>query len=244
MIKKHRVVSIIISIILLATIIFFFWSAPSAPDFSQYEAGKARKTAFFSYFLPIIEQQNTAIITTREQLLMWQENPDSMGWFEQNELLEIADYYRVKDFDVNNPSQWQTLLNRVNTIPASLALAQAANESSWGTSRFAVKGNNYFGQWCFKKGCGLVPKKRLDNKVHEVAAFNSANDSVASYLRNLNSHPAYTNLRAIRKKLLANDKKVSGVALSRGLLKYSERGQHYVDELEQMIRFNKLGQYD
>jgi len=100
----------------------------------------------------------------------------------------------------------------VDTIPPSLALAQAANESAWGTSRFARQAHNYYGQWCFEKGCGIVPDRRDANKSHEVAAFDSPRESVARYLHNLNSNSAYKSLRDIRSRLKAANKPVTGIA--------------------------------
>ena len=91
--------------------------------------------------------------------------------------LKTADEYGMKDFDVANDVSWPLLLNRVDVIPPSLALAQGANESAWGTSRFSKEGNNYFGQWCFKLGCGLVPRQRDSGAQHEVAKFDSPRQS-------------------------------------------------------------------
>mgnify|MGYP002064425563 CR=1 FL=1 len=95
------------------------------------------------------------------------------------------------------------LRRRVDTVPIRLALAQAAKESGWGTSRFARKGNNFFGQWCYDEGCGLVPRARGEGRSHEVRAFDSPGDSVASYLRNINTHHGYRELRHARAGLRA-----------------------------------------
>ncbi len=135
-------------------------------------------------------------------------------------------------------------MRRVNVIPPSLALAQAANESGWGTSRFAREANNYFGQWCYETGCGLVPARRDKNKTHEVAAFESPKESVGRYINNLNSNRAYQSLRDIRSRLIANNEPVTGYALAAGLNRYSERGADYVSELRAMIDYNKLSQFD
>jgi Bax protein len=129
-------------------------------------------------------------------------------------------------------------------VPPSLALSQAANESAWGTSRFARSGHNYFGQWCFTTGCGVVPRHRTAGKQHEVAVFASPAAAVASYLHNLNSHPAYQRLREIRLQQRQQHQVVSGLALAAGLEKYSERGEDYIRELRAMIRHNRLSQYD
>lgn len=130
------------------------------------------------------------------------------------------------------------LLTRVDTIPEDLVLIQAANETGWGSSRFAREGMNFFGQWCFKKGCGLVPQSRSEGLSHEVAVFKSVEDSVGSYMRNLNSNAAYSLLRAIRADLRAQNQPVSAEKLVYGLMNYSERQEAYVEELLDMLRHN------
>ena len=129
-------------------------------------------------------------------------------------------------------------------MPPSLALAQSANESAWGTSRFAKQGNNFYGQWCYREGCGIVPKQRNHSAKHEVAKFKNVQLSTNAYIHNINSHNAYSNLRTLRATQRKAGKVISGQALAVGLQKYSERGSEYVKEIQAMIRFNKLGQYD
>ena len=123
-------------------------------------------------------------------------------------------------------------------------LTQAAMESAWGTSRFAREGNNLFGQWCYQPGCGIVPKRRREGQVHEVASFDVVDAAVASYLRNINSHRAYADLRAARADLRAANQPVTGNAMANHLLRYSERGLDYVEEIQSMIRVNKLAVLD
>ena len=135
--------------------------------------------------------------------------------------------------------QLQQLINKVDIIPEALVLVQAANESAWGTSRFAQQGYNFFGLWCFRAGCGFVPKNRNHGAVHEVAKFSQLAEATYTYMRNLNRHPAYQNFREIRSQLRTEQKPITGLALSQGLEKYSERGQDYIEELQQMIRFNR-----
>jgi len=214
------------------------------PNFGEIPAGRERKAAFFGYFLPIIEKQNLAIQKTRQRLRDWYQNQDDISTRETGEISKIASRYRIDDFDIESDENWEVLLNRVDVVPPSLALAQAANESAWGTSRFARKGNNFFGQWCFKKGCGLVPEKRDANKTHEVAAFDSPQESVKMYIRNLNSNSAYKPLRDIRAQLREADEPVTGHELAAGLNRYSERGSEYVSELREMIDYNELTPYD
>ena len=214
------------------------------PEFGEIPAGRERKAAFFGYFLPIVEKQNQEILKTRQNLADWYLNRDEISSLHADELNTVAIRYRIHDFDIENDKSWQKLLSRVDVVPPSLALAQAANESAWGTSRFARQANNFFGQWCFKEGCGLVPKKREAGKTHEVAAFDSPQESVKMYIRNLNSNSAYKPLRDVRAQLRQLNQPVTGHALAAGLKRYSERGMDYVSELREMIEYNKLARYD
>ena len=233
------------AIMLVVALIVAYWlSTPNAPDFSQYLAGEERKDAFFSYFLPIIQQRNAEIRSTREDLKQWRENPGELGWWDSGTVSDLATSHGMDGFDPSKDAHWDRLLKRVDIVPPSLALAQAANESAWGTSRFARQGYNYFGQWCFQEGCGMVPGSRDAGKSHEVAVFDSPADSVRGYILNLNRNSAYAELRQIRANLRQQDKPITGVALADGLGRYSERGQEYIKELKSMIRYNKLGQYD
>lgn len=129
---------------------------------------------------------------------------------------------------------------RLDVIPPGLVLGQAAYESGYGTSRFAVEGNALFGQWTYGGG-GLVPeqqRKQLGD--HRIASFDWPFDSVRGYFLNLNSHPAYEEFRRLRADLKARGEPVTSLALADGLIRYSERGQEYVDTLKGMIRTNRL----
>ncbi len=217
---------------------------PQLPDFSQYTQVNEKKSAFFSFVLPLVEQENQRISNLRTELVRLQLKGDKLSRDEEDWLQELAGFYRIKNATADTPDLIRDLLIKVDTIPPSLALSQSANESAWGTSRFAVKGNNLFGQWCFRKGCGIVPGSRAIDASHEVAKFSSPRQSVQSYIHNLNTNHAYQELRALRAGVRNQDKPVSGNLLAQGLLKYSSRGEAYVDELQQMIRINKLDQYD
>lgn len=214
-----------------------------APDFSQFPAGEARKAAFLAFFVPVIRAENEAVLGSRQRLAAIVEAGEA-GWLDGLWLDHLADRYELDEFERDDPAHWRQLLARVDRVPASMALAQAANESAWGTSRFARQGNNYFGQWCFTAGCGLVPAQRESGAGHEVAAFRHARESVRRYVNNINTHPAYADLRRRRAALRAEGQGITGLALAPALIRYSERGQAYVDELESMIRFNNLQQYD
>lgn len=237
--------ALVSGLMLLALLIGLFLplGAPEAPDFSEFAAGDARKAVFFEYMAPLIEQENDAILASREQILRIQE-AGSATWSERRWMTLLADRYEMDDFNPTDPAHRAQLIKRVDKVPASMALAQAANESAWGTSRFARLGNNYFGQWCFVAGCGLVPEARNSGASHEVAAFESARESVRRYMNNINTHNAYLDLRNRRASLRAEGNDISGLALAPALIRYSERGQEYVSELQAMIRGNDLQQYD
>lgn len=219
-------------------------SATGTPDFTTFEAGEERKKAFFTFFLPLIEEQNAELLEVRSDVLEMAEQSERLSFFEEIEIRNLAEDYGVEDFSPENQVDWETLLRRIDVVPASLALAQAANESAWGTSRFARQANNYFGHWCFVEGCGLVPERRPEGATHEVADFNTAAQAVARYMQNLNKHPAYKDLRAKRETLRERSQEISGLALVTELENYSERGSDYVVELAEMIRFNELEELD
>ncbi|WP_106407517.1 glucosaminidase domain-containing protein [Salinivibrio kushneri] len=218
--------------------------APLVPDFQSFAAGAERKQAFFDYFTPVVNTINSEILADRTALTAWHTRQSELSRRETKRVQALADQYELAEFDVGQEADWMALIQRVDIIPPSLVLAQAANESAWGTSRFAREGNNYFGQWCFSKGCGLVPKQRAEGKVHEVAAFDNPQASVKSYINNLNTHAAYQGLREIRASLREQNKPLSGTSLANGLGRYSERGQAYVKELQAMIRHNQLDRLD
>lgn len=211
------------------------------PDFSQYTDVKAKKQAFFSYLLPMIQTANNAVLNERSAVMSWMDE-QQVPASDQATLASLVTKYRV-DAE-SEQEQLKQLEHKVNAIPPSLVLAQAANESAWGTSRFARLGNNLFGQWCFSKGCGIVPNARNTGASHEVAKFASPAESIASYIRNLNSHPTYQVLRDARHEQLAQQSYATGHHIAEGLVNYSERGEEYVKEIRAMIRFNKLEQFD
>ncbi|MBF7072838.1 glucosaminidase domain-containing protein [Glaciecola sp. MH2013] len=211
------------------------------PDFSSYEQVREKKQAFFSYLRPEIEAQNEHILRQREfvhGLRAKHIAGETISEKQKKELLWLSQEYRAKNVD-DLDRLFDELLIKIDIIPVELVLVQTANESAWGTSRFATQGYNFFGLWCFKKGCGFVPKRRNDGAAHEVAKFENLSTAVYTYLRNLNRHDAYKELRAIRKQLREKMLPISASALSEGLTKYSERGDEYIVELKQMLRVNK-----
>ncbi|MFD2176643.1 glucosaminidase domain-containing protein [Veronia pacifica] len=213
-------------------------SAAAKPDFSSITDVNEKKAAFFSYLRPAVEQANRDALNTREHLLSLSKK-QTLSTNDVAYLRELAVRYDV-DFGHRPPdSTWfAQMLSRVDIIPVSLVLVQAAKESGWGTSRFAVEGNNYFGQWCYQRGCGMVPNQRSSDKTHEVAVFDSVSDSVNAYFININRNDAYAGVREIRRQLREKGDMLDAAMLADGLTRYSERGQIYVDEVKDMLRHN------
>ena len=236
----------ILSFFVLSAVVFAanFADRNPLPDFSTYTQVKQKKSAFFDYILPLVNKTNQLVLADREDLEILANNESELSFLQRRRLNQIAENYFVDTQDRSDQQIVEQLLLRVDPVPASLALAQAAIESGWGTSRFAVQGNNLFGQWCYKKGCGLVPLKRNSGSHHEVAKFSTVSDSVKSYIRNINTHRAYADLRANRARLRSAENSASGSQLAENLLEYSELREKYVHEVQAVIRINKLAQYD
>ena len=201
-----------------------------------------RKRVFITSMLPLILHVNESIAAVRRDLLELRERLDTdvveLTPRDRFWLARIRARYRVEDNDLDS------LLRHVDVVPPSLALAQAAEESGWGTSRYAREGNAVFGQYSYRKGSGLVPRRRDDGERHEVRAFAALLDSVAAYMLNLNSHRAYREFRAERAKLRAQRKSLNGMLLAETLWRYSARGDKYVDSLQSIIRNNQLMRFD
>lgn len=203
-----------------------------------------KKQLFFLSLLPMVLRQNEQIEQQRQQLLALLDGYDRFGRFDTDQqrwLDDLCRSYRCPlPFDASDANQRARLLRRVDSIPVELVLAQAANESGYGTSRFAIEANNLFGECTFEPGSGLIPKRRPAGASYEVRRFDSIGASIASYLNNLNSHPAYRNLRHKRAELRASGQPISGLVLASGLLNYSARREHYIREIRRMIEHNRL----
>jgi Bax protein len=217
------------------------------PDFESFVDTQARKNAFFDFLTGYIERENYNIFINRALLEpMWQvvSSGQRLSDVEYLTMLDIAEQYRLDAAELSEAQVLQELMERVDVIPTSLVLAQAANESAWGMSRFAREANNMFGQWCFDSGCGLVPARRGVNATHEVKAFASIEESVNAYFLNLNTNSSYQEMREMRAQMRAQGRPLDSMVLARGLTRYSQRGMAYVSELQDIIRVNRLGALD
>ncbi|MFT4654574.1 MAG: Bax protein [Kangiellaceae bacterium] len=210
------------------------------PDFTQYTQVTQKKQAFFDYLTPAVQAQNQYIKDVRQYVQGLRAKHiagEELSKDQQEELDWLIHEYRV-DKTQSIDDKYKELFRKIDIIPIELVLIQTANESGWGTSRFATKGYNFFGLWCFREGCGFVPSRRSDGAAHEVAKFDDLSSAMYAYMRNLNSHPAYKDLRKIRQKQRNNQKPITAHSMAAGLTKYSERGEEYVDELRDMMRIN------
>ncbi len=215
-------------------------------DLNKIQSNKHRKSIFFKALLPMILLANDEIRMERKQLLVINQQLSTKQLLNEQQLQTLATLskrYKV-NYATDQPEKAvDKLLTRVDIIPEDLALAQAANESAWGTSRFTRKANNLFGQWTFIPGQGIVPEDRPEGATYEVRKFATVYDSVRSYLLNLNTHRAYKQLRQLRTASRVNGQYPKGLKLAEGLLHYSTRGEDYVKELQAMIRFNQLSRF-
>lgn len=210
-----------------------------------------KKELFFSSLLAPILKVNDTIRQDRRRLkkiILKQtlgtdaSEPDYL-WLTQ----KLA-HYRVKvrngqSLVAHSGELLAELLNRMNIIPPELALAQAAQESGWGTSRFAQQGNALYGQWTWGSGCGMVPAQRDKGKTHRMKCFKSIIESVDSYMLNLNTHNAYRALRQER-RAFHDDQVMDAIPLVETLTSYSEEGQNYVEKIKNIIRTNKLKDFN
>ncbi len=202
-----------------------------------------RKKIFFMSLLPMVLLENEEIRKKRERLqdiLDRSESWDSMEASEQLFLEILGEEYHLEPDRQDMLRSLEELLRRVDILPPSLVLAQAANESGYGTSRFARLGNNLFGEWTHIQGTGIVPLNRPAGTSHEVRRFESVHGSLISYMKNLNTHGAYRSLRDIRYQLRRKGKYPNGMDLAHGLVLYSSRRGEYVREIRFMIRANNL----
>lgn len=211
------------------------------PDFKAITDIAERKAAFFEYLLPLVEAENQRLQQLRGELLRMRakvENGKSLTAKERAQVDAWAQDYEVEQTSLEE--MLERLERRIDVLPPAMVLAQAAAESAWGTSRFARVGHNYFGQWCFKEGCGLVPRRRSEGAIHEVTRFTSPQASVTAYFHNINTHSAYHSLRLLRQERNRQDETPSAFTLVGELRSYSERGAVYIEELRAIIRVNAL----
>ncbi len=200
-----------------------------------------QKKAFVEIMLPLIKKENQKIKKLREKIIKIFNDPFFLTNQEELTFLaKIAKKYKIKD--LTNKEEY---LKKIDTIPPSLALAQAAIESGWGKSRFVKLANNIFGHWIYSNK-GLKPKSKYDNISidYSLRIFPSLEDSIAAYMLNLNRNPAYKNFRNLRYKFRKNHKLFTGIIAANTMINYSQLHDKYVKLLKQMIKHNHWEKYD
>ena len=205
-------------------------------EIKMIENSKKRKEFFIQIVLPLIIEENNNIKLDRKTLFTII-NKSNNSVSEKQWLERKYKQYGVRSKDLS------TLKIRMDEIPVSLAIAQAAKETGWGTSRFALEGNALFGQWTWS-GEGLKPKEAKEGQSHKVMKFNILQASVRAYQRNINTHSTYKDFRKARAKLRDSNKPLDSIELSKYLNKYAETGNQYVEVLQKIIKQNKLQDFD
>lgn len=216
------------------------FTASLPADIGQVREVKLRKAVFLMTVLPHVLRINEEILADRRRLWRLRHDRELGRKLRAEDRLWLAvqtERYRTKAGDLD------ALMARMDVIPPSLALAQAAVESGWGTSRFAREGNALFGQWTWT-GKGVTPLQREEGKTHKIKAFDSIEGSVRDYMRNLNTHRAYREFRKQRAAIRRDGAPLDGGKLAGTMLRYSERGQAYVDSLTTIISANNLRHLD
>jgi len=205
-------------------------------EMKMIESTEKRKILFIQIILPLIIEENNRIKLNRKKLFsILNKNHNSNA--EKKWLNEKFKQYGVLNKDLS------TLKVRMDTVPVSLAIAQAAKETGWGTSRFALEGNALFGQWTWS-GEGIKPADADHNATHKVMKFKILKSSIRAYQRNLNTHSGYKEFRMARAALRDNRRNLDGLILATYLNKYAETGTEYVKIIKQIIKQNNLTDFD
>lgn len=233
------------------------FSSIDVPEFTDIQDVKTKKLTYFQFIGKLAYQNNQLILRKRSfiqdlvadyasiidsapELSIFDLQTKFLSSSEQDKFQFLLEEYRIKSHKFSDALLELRL--RVNIIPIELIQVQTANESGWGTSRFAVQGYNFFGLWCYQTGCGFVPKRRSEGMTHEVAKFSTPAQGMYRYVLNLNRNKAYRQLQMKRQELLNSEKLTSfdlAMQLTTTLEAYSERGQAYIDELQSMLRVNR-----
>lgn len=219
-------------------------SSTLLPDFAAIDQTPERKEQFLAMLRPLVDEKNAKLLKSRERLLKikaeWDTEQSISGVNKRNLEKLRAKFHVTYETYPDDAKAIEILLLRVDSIPPSMVLAQAAVESGWGTSRFAEEAHNLFGHWCYKPGCGVIPEKRRAGARHEVKKFNNVEESLTAYFNNINTHNAYRPWRQLRAQLRNQPATFTGHTMVAELGKYSGRGSAYIHELRTVIRNNNL----
>jgi len=204
-------------------------------DLHEMKSVTRKKETFLKILLPLVVAENARIKKDKKYLLKIlkeNQNKKNTNWINK----------KYKEYKISNKNI-NELMERMDVIPASIALAQGAKESGWGTSRFALEGNAIFGQWTWN-GVGIEPLEKVDGQKHKILKFPILRASVKAYITNLNTHSGYKNFRKKRLELRENNKNLSGLDLIHELSNYAQTGKEYTKILEKIIKQNNLDEFE
>lgn len=211
-------------------------------DLADINEVDRRKKLFFRMVLPLVLVANERLTADRVRIIDLRDRHEAgedLSAKDQAWLQTEFDRYKVDQGDFSR------LLRRVDVVPPSLAMAQAAIESGWGTSRFAQEGNALFGQWVWGDNAdGIVPEDREEGRTHKIRAFDTPLMAVQAYIKNLNTHRAYREFRDMRAQMRQDGSMMNGMTLAQGLESYSEKGDEYVGLVRSIITANRLRPLD
>ena len=204
---------------------------------------KKQKKEFIKILLPLVKKANNRVKKERSFIKYFFENAGKNSFREFDEVSLARLIHLFKKYKIKNLFDEEDYLKKIDVVPVSLAIAQAAVESAWGKSRFVLEANNIFGHWTFS-GKGIVPIDRAEGKTHTLRIFKTLQDSVNAYVLNLNRHPAYKLFRKLRENAHKNGTIFNGLMASKAMTHYSERRGKYVKLLDRIITSNNLLYYD
>jgi Bax protein len=204
-------------------------------DLNEIKSVTRKKETFLQILLPLVVAENESILRDRKYLLKIlkkNQSEKSRNWINK----------KYKKYKVSNKNI-DELIEKIDIVPVSIALAQAAKESGWGTSRFALEGNAIFGQWTWSQA-GIEPLEKTAGQKHKILKFPLLRASVKAYIMNLNSHNGYKSFRKKRFEIRNANKKLSGLDLIHELDNYAQTGKEYTKILEKIIKQNDLDEFE
>jgi len=233
---------------LVKILIFFFLITNSfSSGFPYYyydiKSSKLQKKEFFKIILPLVERSDAKVRKERRLVKNFFENAGKNSFREIDEISLARLIGLYKKYKIHNLFDKHEYLKKIDVVPISLAIAQAATESGWGKSRFVLEANNIFGEWTYS-GKGIVPVDRAEGKTHTLRIFKTLQGSVNSYVLNLNRHKAYKNFRTKRENARKKGIVYNGLMAAKTMLNYSQRRGKYVRILKNIIKSNNLLYYD
>lgn len=254
--QPRRTQSVFASLVLIPLLVFsvnasaFNFFSNNAEMSQQVKVNSnfsGQHAQFVASVLNSTDKTNQQIWSERKQLLILQakyQGGKSISAGDNRWLTNLANEYKISSPNFANKNTWQELDKRVDIVPVSLVLAQAIQESGWGKSHIARQANNYFGQECFSRGCGVSTGHNRRGSYYEMAKFDDIDDAISTYIHNLNSNNAYKQMRNIRYNERAQQKSIDSIELVNGLTAYSELGSRYIYAIKSVVYHLHLQQFD